>query len=185
MKRRNTTRSLCLAIAGTVALTSACATRDPMHAEFAWEETQAKAASRTPLGGQALIHRKRELERAQKDLKFFYETLSALRGRRNHSGYVMLGSFMDAYFGLHLAPLLEPVWQSSHPEVMALDVSLRIAEAEMYVQMRDPARAQQVIDDVRERYEGREGMLVELPTGEQTTVGEAIESLADRKWWKG
>jgi hypothetical protein len=185
VKRRSTTRGLCLAIAGALAFTSACATSDPMHAEFAWEETQAKAASETPLGGQALIHRKRELERAQKDVKFFYQTLTSLRGRRNHSGYMMLGSFMDAYFGLHLGPLLEPTWQSSHPEVMALDVSLRIAEAEMYVQMRDPARAQQVIDDVRSRYEGREGMLVELPNGEQTTVGDAIDSLADRKWWKG
>ena len=155
-----------------------------MHAEFVWEQNQAKAASATSLGGQALIHRKRELERAQKDLVFYYQTLSGLRDRRDRGGYLMLASFMDAYFGLHLDPLLQPVWQSSHPEVMALDVSLRIAEAELYVQMRDPGRAQRVIDDVSRRYQGREGMLVEMPTGEQMTLGEAIASLSDRKWWK-
>jgi predicted polyphosphate/ATP-dependent NAD kinase len=67
---------------------------------------------------------------------------------------------------------------------MALDVSLRISEAELYVQMRDTARAQQVIDDVSNRYRGREGMLVQMPNGTQMTVGEAIESLSNRKWWK-
>jgi len=185
VKRRTPIRSLCLALCGALAFTSACVSTDPMHAEFAWEETHAQTASETPLGGQALIQRKRELERAQKDVVFYWSTLTSLQDRRERGGYIMLSSFMDAYFGLYLDPLLAPKWQSSHPEVMALDVSLRIAAAEMYVQMHDPGRAQNVLDDVSRRYKGREGMLVELPTGEQTTLGEAIESLSDRKWWKG
>lgn len=187
MKRRNhrLSKSLCLAIAGAALLASACVSTDPVQAEFAWEESSAKAASETQLGGQALIHRKRELIRAQKDLAFFYETLTALRQRRDHGGYLMLASFMDAYFGVHLRPMLAPRWQSSHPETMALDVSLRLAEAEMYVQMRDPARAQDTLDEISKRFRGREGMLVELPTGGQGTLGEAMDSILERKWWRG
>jgi hypothetical protein len=37
---------------------------------------------------------------------------------------------------------------------------------------------------VSNRYRGREGMLVQMPNGTQMTVGEAIESLSNRKWWK-
>ena len=176
---------LCLAVAGALLGTSACVTRDRVHAEFGWERRSAEAALETPLGGQALIHRKQELERAKRDVEHFYETLVTLRERRDRSGYLMLASFMDAYFGLHLEPLLVPRWQSSHPEVMALDVSLRMSEAELYIQIHDPKRAQDVIDEVWRRYEGREGMLVELPTGGEGTLGEAIDSICDRKWWKG
>lgn len=168
-----------------VGLAISCATHDPMQSEFVWERTQAKVASETPLGGQALIQRKHELERAQKDLRLFYMTLAGLQERRDPGDYLMLASFMDAYFGVHLAPLLQPEWQSSHPEVMVFDANLRIAEAEIYVQLRDPARAQDVIDEVRELYRGRENMLVELPNGKETTLEKAVESLSDRKWWRG
>jgi hypothetical protein len=94
----------------------------------------------------------------------------------------LLDSFLDQYMGTHLDGLLRPVWQSSHPEVMALDANLRFMKAEILTQMRYTRRVQESIDDIEDRYMGRESMLVEYPVGEQRALGEALEMLRERKW---
>ena len=109
-------------------------------------------------------------------------TLESLQERRDRSGTILFGQFMDAYMGMHLDPLLAHEWQSRHPEVAALDASLRLAKADVLVRMRQTRRAQEVIDDLTQRYAGRDNLLVEYPIGGQTTLGEALESLRTRKW---
>ncbi len=120
--------------------------------------------------------------RAQSDLHHFYTTFLALEERKERSGQVLFAAFIDAYMGLHLDPLLRSEWQSRHPELTALDANLRIAKAELLSEMHDPGRVEDVIDELMIRYQGRETMLVEYPFGEQSTLGEAIESLAGKKW---
>ena len=94
----------------------------------------------------------------------------------------MLDGFLNEYMGRHLDGLLRPQWQSSHPEVMALDANLRFMKAEILAQMRYTRRVQEAIDDIEDRFQGRERMLVEYPVGEKRELAKALELLRDRKW---
>jgi hypothetical protein len=78
--------------------------------------------------------------------------------------------------------MLRAKWQSVHPELAALDASLRFAKAELLIRMRYPRRVQKMIDDIERRFEGRPDLLVEYPLGRQGTLGEGLELLKDRKW---
>jgi hypothetical protein len=144
-------------------------------------ETQA-AEETTPLGGEALALRKREMRRAQRDMRHYHATLQGLNERGDRSGKILFGQFLDAYIGLHLDPLLTSEWQSNHPELMALDAGLRLGKAEVLIWMRQQRRAQQTLDELLKRFAGRENMLVEYPIGGQTTLEQALEMLRERKW---
>ena len=168
------------ALVALAALFAGCASSpDPLRA-FEGEETIEEQA--TPLGGAALTQRRREMERAYGDLVHYRATLLNLRQRNDRNGSMLLGSFVEAYLGRHLAPLLRSEWQSRHPELMALDASLRLLEAEVRVELRDTGRVQQGLDELARRYRGRESLLVDYPVGEQTPLGAAIEALRKRKW---
>jgi hypothetical protein len=135
-----------------------------------------------PLGGEALAQRRMDLDRAWRDLLHFEATMESLVDRKDSRSVALLDSFLDEYMGRHLDGLLRPEWQSSHPEVMALDANLRFMKAELLAQMRYTRRVQESIDDIKARFRGRESMLVEYPVGEQRALGEALTMLRDRKW---
>ena len=164
-----------IAIAGLLGCAST-----PGIPDDSWVETAAEESA--PLGGEALAMMKREMERAHRDMLHFRTTLGSLRERKDRSGSIQLSKFVDAYMGLHLGPLLRSEWQSRHPELMALDANLRLATAEVLIQLRDPRRAQQVLDEIATRFVGRESMLVEYPVGTQSTLGDALRSLRENKW---
>jgi hypothetical protein len=146
------------------------------------EMRMAAAAEEAPLGGEALARRRMDLDRAWRDLLHFNATMQSLVDRKDTRSVAMLDGFIDQYMTEHLDPLLLPNWQSSHPEVMALDANLRFMKAQVLAEMRYPRRVQQTIDDIAIRYEGRESMLVEYPVGEQRPLGEALNLLRDNKW---
>ncbi len=146
------------------------------------EMTDRAVAEETPLGGEALARRRMDLDRAWRDLLHFEETMESLVDRKDSRSVALLDAFLDQYMGTHLAGLLRPSWQSSHPEVMALDANLRFMQAELLAQMRYTRRVQDAIDDIQTRFAGRESMLVEYPVGEQRPLGEALDLLRDRKW---
>lgn len=149
----------------------------------AYEEAMdAAVKEEAPLGGEALARRRLDLTRAWRDLLHFDETMQSLVDRRDSRSVAMLDGFLAQYMGQHLDPLLRPLWQSSHPEVMALDAKLRFMKAQILADMRYPRRVQQSIDDIQARFEGRESMLIEYPAGEQRSLGEALELLRDHKW---
>lgn len=169
------------AMLGLLFLAGACASPPEVPESFGFDDAPIAEES-APLGGAALAVRKRELLRAHSDMTHFYETLESLHYRRDRSGLILFNQFIDAYMGLHLDPLLDHAWQSRHAEVAALDANLRLAKADVLIQMRETRRVQQVIDDLATRYSGRENMLVEYPIGGQTTLGEALAALRSRKW---
>ena len=171
-------RTVPLALA--LALGVGCAA-DPRIPDSFGLESQA-AEETTPLGGEALALRKREMRRAQRDMRHYHATLRGLDERRDRSGKILFSQFLDAYMGIHLDPLLASEWQSNHPELMALDAGLRLGKAEVLIWMRQQRRAQQTIDELLRRFEGRETMLVEYPIGGQTTLEQALEMLRERKW---
>lgn len=136
----------------------------------------------TPLGGEALGQRRRDLERAQRDLVHFQVTLDGMQQRRDRSGLILFSGFLDAYLGTHLDPLLRSEWQSRHPELAGVDATLRLVKAELLMHMRDTRRMQETLDEIGRRFAGRGDMLVHYPVGEQVTLSQALEMLRDRKW---
>lgn len=140
------------------------------------------AEEEAPLGGEALAQRRMDLGRAWRDLLHFQATMESMVDRKDSRGVALLDGFLDEYMGRHLDGLLRPQWQSSHPEVMALDANLRFMKAELLAQMRYTRRVQDAIDDIESRFTGRESMLVEYPVGEQQSLGEALTMLRERKW---
>jgi hypothetical protein len=161
------------------ALAGCASAPDPLRV-FEGDETVEEQS--TPLGGAALAQRRREMERAYRDMVQQRATLLQLRQREDRNGSMLFGSFLQAYLARHLAPLLRSEWQSRHPELMAVDASLRLIEAEMLVELRDTGRMQRELDELARRYAGRESLLVDYPVGEQTPLGDAIEALRRRKW---
>jgi len=146
------------------------------------EEAEIAAEEEAPLGGEALARRRMDLNRAWRDLLHFEETMQSLVDRKDNRSVALLDGFLAQYMGQHLDPLLRPWWQSSHPEVMAIDANLRFMKAQILSEMRYPRRVQEVIDDIQNRFQGRESMLIEYPVGEQRSLGEGLQLLRDRKW---
>ncbi len=171
-------RTLILAVAFTVV--GGCAGTPDLPEDRLWGSP--RQVESTPLGGEALAMMKREMARAHGDMLHFHETLAALDARGDRSGSIQFSRFVDAYMGLHLEPLLASAWQSDHPELAALDVNLRFAVADVLIQLRDPRRVQDVIEEIESRYRGRENMLVEYPIGSQSPLSEGLRLLRERKW---
>lgn len=142
----------------------------------------AEAEDEAPLGGEALAQRRMDLERAWRDLKHFDTTMQSLVDRRDSRSVALLDGYLSQYLSQHLDPMLRPAWQSTHPEVMALDANLRFMKAQTLADMRYTRKVQESIDDIELRFLGREMMLVEYPAGEQRPLGEALDMLADQKW---
>jgi hypothetical protein len=168
-----------LAVLAAALVVGGCRTPSAPDTLLAPEEVATKSQ---PLGGQSLAQRKQELDRAWRDMVHFHVTLESLRHRKERNGLVLFSGFVDAYMGTHLDPLLEPEWQSEHPELQGLDANVRLVQAETLMQLRSPQRMQRALDEIRRRYAGRGDMLVDYPVGEQSTLAEAIESLTSRKW---
>jgi hypothetical protein len=158
----------------------ACAGQTEFQDVLALEPTAAEQS--TPLGGPALALRKQEMQRAHRDMLHFHTTLESLQQRKDRNGLVLFSQFLDAYMGMHLDPLLQSEWQSRHPELMALDANLRLAKAEVLIEMHSPGRVQEVIEELQKRFAGREDMLVEFPIGKQGTLRDGIKKLSERKW---
>lgn len=159
---------------------SGCVIHDVAPADLLPETSSAEASA--PLGGEALIQRKSEMIRAHADMVHMNATLESLHHRHDKNGLVLFSKFLDAYLGMHLDPMLAGEWQSRHPELTALDANLRFAKAELLIQLRLPRRAQEVMDQIEQRFQGREDMLVDYPFGQQRSLGEGLQMLRERKW---
>lgn len=158
----------------------ACASAPGLPPEMLAEDTALE--ENTPLGGNALTQRRRDLERAQRDMAHFQATLSSLQQRGDRSGQILLSGFLDAYMGTYLDPLLRGEWQSRHAELAAVDAGLRLVKAELLMHMRETRRMQRELDEIARRFEGRGDMLVAYPAGRQLPLREALELLRQRKW---
>jgi hypothetical protein len=135
-----------------------------------------------PLGGEALLQRKHDLDRAYRDMLHFQTTMQSLIDRQDSHSLAAVDRFVEAYMGTHLVPLLASEWQSAHPELMARDASLRFMQAEVLIQMRYPRQVQAVRDEIERRYESQYDLLIEYPVGKQGTLGRGLEILKERKW---
>jgi hypothetical protein len=161
--------SLCFAVLGCAGTTK--------------QKTHARAASdESPLGGAALNQRKHDLSRAYRDMVHIHRTMQSLIDRKDGRALSELDRFVDRYIVVQLDPLLSAEWQSSHPELMARDASLRFLQAEVLIQMRYPRQVQLVRDEIERRYMGQNDLLIEYPIGKQGTLQQGLQILATRKW---
>lgn len=147
-----------------------------------YDEDMAGVAPESPLGGEALVQRKQDLQRALQDVEHFHATMTTLVARHDAQSIALLDDFLAKYLDRHLDPMLRAEWQSGNAELASVDASLRCAKAELLIQLRYPRRMQETLDDLERRYKGRDNLLVEFPIGAQGTLGEGIEILKDRKW---
>jgi hypothetical protein len=172
-------RFLAAAVSVSTLSLGACAT-DP-RSSFE-DQTRLVAQDEVAFGGEALAQRKLELERAVADMGDFLETLESMKDRGDERGIELFRGFLDRYLVTHLGPLLAPIWQSHHPELISYDANLRFIETELLIRLSYNKWARDVIDDLFDRYKERGNMLVEYPVGNQTTLREALALLRDREW---
>ena len=182
IRMRNRSRGVGLASLAALVLTACIHTDAGLDPDVELGVDPTMAEQSAPLGGEALSQRRLEMRRAHLDLVHFHTTLASLNQRRDRNGQVLFKGFLDAYIGTHVEPMLSGEWQSRHPELTALDANLRFAKAELLIRLRMPRRAQEVMDQIEERFQGREDMLVDYPFGTQRPLGEGLEMLTERKW---
>jgi hypothetical protein len=180
MRNRHRERTAACIAALAAATWIGCASPEPPLVYLATDEAAAEETA--PLGGDALAERKHSMQRAYRDLIHFHTTQESLRHRRDRNGSILFDQFLNTYMGTHLDPLLQHAWQSRHPELMALDAGLRLVQAEVLVRMRDTRRVQHIIEEIQERYAGRENMIVAYPIGGQGSIAQGLETLRNRKW---
>lgn len=146
-------------------------------------ERQAESLNTVPLAGESLSALARELSRAHRDLTHFHVTLAGLKDRRERNGTELFEEFLDGYLLEHLAPLLANEWQSRQPELMVVDVNIRLLYADLLVGIGRPQQMQRVVDEIQRRFPEQESMLVDYPVGRRTTLRKALETLHEREWW--
>jgi len=176
MNRRTMTVALSLLL---VALASACA-KDPRGIYAA--QMEPISSSETAFGGEALAQRKLELVRALSDMQNFHKTLESMADRRDREGIDQLRGFVDQYMVVHLDPLLAPPWQSSHPELIVYDATLRCLQADVLIKLGYSRWVSDVLDEMVDRYDEHSNMLVDYPAGTQTTLVDALAMLRLKKW---
>ena len=176
--RLTTTLRLALAIA-SICLLPGCAFDGGDPNELLTRDLSTES---TPLGGNSLSQHKREMQRAYRDLIHFHATLEGLQQHRDRNGLVLFRKFVDAYMGRHLEPMLGREWKSEHPEILGTDANIRLLQAQLLMELREPQRMQWVLDEIERRFAGRGDILVDYPIGQQSTLKEAMEILAKRKW---
>jgi hypothetical protein len=161
-----------LLIAGCAALWAGCVNDERIADDWMAETTKGEASA--PLGGEALVQRKMDLDRTYRDLGHFLTTLDGLHRRNDRTGLVAFTEFADFYVAKHVIPLLQPEWQSRHPEVSTLDANARFAVAALWAKIGSGYRSERMLDEIERRYKGRGEMLVGYPIGGESTLKDAV-----------
>lgn len=162
-------------LVGIALLFAGCITERTLTEDLLTQTNQSEASA--PLGGEALLQRKLELDRAVRDLEHFHATLTSLTRRGERGPTVMFREFVDFYLAKHVLPMLEGEWQSRHPEVAVHDANARFVVAELWWLMGASSRTEQMIEEIEQRYRGRHSMIVAYPVGGEATLGEGLERL--------
>ena len=164
-----------LLIAGCAALVAGCMSDERIADDWMAEASKGKASA--PLGGEALSQRKLDLDRTYRDLGHFLTTIDGLNRRNDRSGLVQFTEFAGFYVAKHVLPMLEPDWQSRHPEVSTLDANARFAVAALWKKVGADYSSERMLEEIEKRYKGRGEMLVGYPIGSESTLKDAVKRL--------
>ena len=150
-----------------------------------WVAKANKQEAKAPMGGEALAQRRLDLDRSYRNLGHFLATLDSLHRRNDRNGQLMFAEFADFYVAKHVIPMLEPEWQSRHPELALLDANARFAVVALWTRLGASSSAGHMLDEIERRYKGRGEMLVGYPIGGESTLREAVKHLRARSSWSG
>jgi hypothetical protein len=164
-------------IAGCAALWAGCVSDERIADEWMAETSKGEASA--PLGGEALSQRKLDLDRTYRDLGHFLRTIDGLHRRNDRAGLVAFTEFADFYVAKHVIPLLEPEWQSRHPEVSTLDANARFAVAALWGKIGASYSSDRMLDEIEKRYKGRGEMIVGYPIGSESTLKDAVARMRE------
>ena len=170
-------------LVGCAALLSGCISDERIADDWVAKANQREASA--PLGGEALAQRRLDLDRSYRNLGHFLATLDSLHRRNDRNGQFMFAEFADFYVAKHVIPMLEPEWQSRHPELSLLDVNARFAVVALWTRLGSSSSAGRMLDEIERRYKGRSEMLVGYPIGGESTLREAVSHLRSRSSWSG
>jgi len=170
-----------LLLAGAAALAGGCASDERIADDWVAQANAHEANA--PLGGEALSQRRLDLERSYRDLGHFIVTIDGLHRRGDKSGLVMFSEFAGFYVSKHVIPMLEPEWQSRHPEIAQRDANARLAVASLWAKLGATSSASRMLDDIDRRFKGRGEMVVGYPIGSESTLRDAVKRLRDRSGW--
>jgi hypothetical protein len=168
-------------LAGCAVLSHGCVSDERLADDWVAKANTREASA--PLGGEALAQRKLDLSRSYKDLGHFLVTLDGLHRRHDRNGLVMFSEFADFYVAKNVIPMLEPEWQSRHPEVAPLDANTRFAVAAVWSKLGATSSANRMLDEIERRYKGRGEMLVGYPFGGESTLRDALKELRQNTGW--
>ena len=131
------------------------------------------------LSGEGLEQRKREMQRAMRDMVHIGATMESLR---LHAGSDddLFRDYIDRYLEEQVDPLLSSSTASEDPGLAALGASLHFVKGDLLVEMSERYRVWGVIDEIDDRFEGRDSLIVDYPIGSQTTLRDALEYLRER-----
>jgi hypothetical protein len=144
-----------------------------------WMAKASKGEASAPLGGEALSQRKLDLDRTYRDLGHFLTTIDGLHRRNDRAGLVQFTEFADFYVAKHVIPMLEPEWQSRHPEVSTLDANARFAVAALWAKIGASYSSERMLDEIEKRYKGRGEMIVGYPIGSESTLRDAVKRMRE------
>ena len=174
--------SAALLLAGA-ALAQGCVSDERIADDWVAKANRREASA--PLGGEALAQRRLDLDRSYRNLGHFLATLDSLHRRNDRNGQLMFAEFADFYVAKHVLPLLEPEWQSRHPELAQLDVNARFAVVALWTRLGSSSSAGHMLDEIERRYKGRGEMLVGYPIGSESMLRDAVAHLRSRSSWSG
>jgi len=164
-----------LALLAIPLFAGACVSDAVLTDEFLSEAEATQASA--PLGGESLLQRRLDLERAVRDMNHFHATLISLERRYDRGSRVLFQEFVQFYLVKHVQPMLQGEWQSRHPEVAVLDVNARFVVAELWARMGASGRTAQMIESIETRYRGRDSMVVAYPVGQESTLADGLAHL--------
>jgi hypothetical protein len=179
--RRGRRMGAAFLLAGCAALTQACVNDERLADDWVAKANTKEASA--PLGGEALAQRKLDLARTYKDLGHFLVTIDGLHRRHDRNGLVMFSEFADFYVSKNVVPMLEPEWQSRHPEIAQLDANARFAVVALWARLGATSSASRMLDEIDRRYKGRGEMLVGYPIGGESTLHDAVARLRQNSGW--
>lgn len=165
--------SLLLALAAALG----CGSKTYLSKDFGKPEKSAEESG--PVAGPSLDQRRENMQRMFKDLIHFRTSLRDAQERGDRTTVNALGFFMESYMNMHLDPLLDGEWQSRHPELWGMDADLRLAKADVLARLNETSRSSKTLDEIGERYKGRDDMLVHYPLGSESQLGKAIKLLRE------
>ena len=159
----------------TTGLSLGCATNhDPFET---FERTPVAIEGESFLDGETLAQRIHKMRRANSDLRFFHASLDSLRRHERADEVAQLAAFLTRLMDGPVAEVLSDRREGWSPQLTQLDANLLFAQAHIAVDLRDEQRVAALLDEIENRFDGMEQLVVQYPIGNENSLEDASRHL--------